>query len=97
MAAISSRGAVFSGTRGTGVASGNGVAVFSSTSPFNSVRSSMLKTGLIPNLEGNLITYALVPNLLVTLKGHARRACNLVKLPKRIALALNEQGPYHLH
>ena len=81
MAAISSPGAVFSGTRRTGVASGNEIAEFSSTSPLNSVRSSMLKTRLILNSKGNLITYELVPNFLVILKGPAQRACNLVKLP----------------
>ena len=80
MTTISSHGVVFSRTRRTGVAFGNGFVIFSSTSPLNSKRSSLLKTGLVLNLEGNSITYALVPNFLVTLKGSARHACSLVKL-----------------
>ena len=81
MTAISSHGVIFSRTRRTSVTSGNGIVEFSSTSPLNSIKSSMLKMGLIPNLEGNSITYALVPNFLVTLKRPAQCACSLVKLP----------------
>ena len=81
MAAISSHGVIFSRTRRTSVTSGNGIVEFSSTSPLNSIRSSMLKTRLILNSKGNLITYASVPNFLVILKGPAQRACSLVKLP----------------
>jgi hypothetical protein len=56
MTAISSRGVVISGTHGTGVMVGAGSAVMFSTSPLNSVRSSMLKIGLIPKSVGKSMT-----------------------------------------
>jgi hypothetical protein len=48
MAAISSRGAVISRTRGNGVMAGTGIAVMLSTLP--------LKMGLIPKSEGKSMT-----------------------------------------
>jgi hypothetical protein len=56
MATISSRGAVISGTRGTSVMAGTGSAVMFLTLPLNSVRSSMLKIGLIPKSVGKSMT-----------------------------------------
>jgi hypothetical protein len=70
MAAISSRGVVISGTRGTGVMVGAGSAVMFSTSPLNSVRSSILKMGLIPKSEGKAMTYR------TQFLGDLERACS---------------------
>ncbi|KAL5801342.1 hypothetical protein ACOSQ3_032974 [Xanthoceras sorbifolium] len=81
--AISSRGAVFLGTRRVGAchAFADGAVDNCTSSPLNSVRSSMLKIDLIPKSEGKSMTYAFVHNFLATLKGPAHHACSLVKLP----------------
>lgn len=76
MEAISSRGAIFFETLVIGVCDVSRASNVEDTLlvPSNSVRSSMLKTRIIPKSGDKSMTYVLVPNFFVTLKRPVLRA-----------------------